>query len=414
MLLMKNKKVNNKLNKCIGIQPSKKITILALSWRDIKAPKAGGAEVHTHEMLSRMDKNKYRIYHFSPRSAGLAKEEVVDGVIYLRSGNAISVILEAIKFYRKNRQNIDFVIDQCNTHRFFSPFWVEKKKRIFYIHQLTKEIWDYSAKFPLSIIGKLSEEWMLRLNRKDAVITVSNSTKQELIDRGYQSDKIKIIHNGVSFEPWKQEEWCEKEQEPTFIYAGRYSPYKGIDVSIQAFAELKKINPNVKLWIIGKKDQEYVDKHILPICKKYNLEWVDAERDKEGNVIEPKQGDIISWGYVSEAKKLELLSRAWTLLFPSIREGWGIPVTEAGCVGTPCIAFNSPGISEAIDEGNAGYLCVENSVKGLLEQMRLVISDKTVYSDKRQKAYQYSSQFLWDEVGKEFDKFIDILMKKDR
>ena len=391
------------------IKDSNKITILALSWRDIKAPKAGGAEVHTHEMLKRADKDKYRIYHFSPQVGELQEEENLDGVIYLRSGNAITVILKAMQFYQRNKNNIDFVIDQCNTHRFFTPFWVDGKKRIFYIHQLTKEIWNYSAKFPLSTIGMLSEEWMLRLNKKDAVITVSNSTKQELVNRGYRADKIKIIHNGVSFEPWKEEQWCVKESEPAFIYAGRYSPYKGIDVSIQAFAQLKRTSPKAKLWIIGKKDQDYVDKYILPICKEYSLEWVDVQKDSDGNEIEPQQGDIISWGYVSEEKKLELLSRAWTLLFPSIREGWGIPVTEAGCVGTPCIAYNSPGISEAIDEGNAGYLCMENSVTGLLEQMRLVISDEAVYSDKRQKAYQYSSQFLWDEVGKEFGKFIDEL-----
>lgn len=393
------------------IEKDNRITILALSWRDIKAPKAGGAEVHTHEMLKRADKDKYRIYHFSPQVGELPEEENLDGVIYLRSGNAITVILKAMQFYRRNKNNIDFVIDQCNTHRFFTPFWVDGKKRIFYIHQLTKEIWNYSAKFPLSTIGMLSEEWMLRLNKKDAVITVSNSTKQELVNRGYQADKIKIIHNGVSFEPWKEEQWYVKESEPVFIYAGRYSPYKGIDVSIQAFAQLKKTSPKAKLWIIGKKDQDYVDKYILPICKEYSLEWVDVQKDSDGNEIEPQQGDIISWGYVSEEKKLELLSRAWTLLFPSIREGWGIPVTEAGCVGTPCIAYNSPGISEAVDEGNAGYLCMENSVTGVLEQMRLVISDENVYSDKRQKAYQYSSQFLWDEVGKEFGKFIDELRR---
>ena len=98
---------------------------------------------------------------------------------------------------------------------------------------------------------------------------------------------------------------------------------------------------------------------------------------------------------VSEDKKLELLSRAWALLFPSIREGWGIPITEAGCVGTPCIAFDSPGIRDAVDYGKAGYLCAENSVNGLAEQMYLVISDKMVYSSKRESAYQYSSQFQW-------------------
>lgn len=391
-----------------------RVTILALSWRDIKAPKAGGAEVHTHEMLKRADKSKYRIYHFSPLSCGLPEEEEIDGVIYLRSGNIISVILKAMSFYQKNKKDIDFVIDQCNTHRFFTPFWVKKEKRIFYIHQLTKEIWDYSAKFPINKIGNLTEEWMLKLNKKDYVITVSESTKQDLVERGYNPEKIKIIHNGVSFEPWKRERWCKKEIEPTFIYAGRYSPYKGIDVSIQAYAELKKVNPKAKLWIIGKKDKEYVDKHILPICKEHGLEWIDVQRDSNGNEIEPQQGDIISWGYVSEEKKLELLSRAWTLLFPSIREGWGIPVTEAGCVGTPCIAFNSPGISEAVNYGEAGYLCAENTVKGLYQQMVMVISDEAMYHSKRMAAYEYSSKFLWDKVGLDINDFFEKLEKGNK
>lgn len=380
----------------------KKITILALSWRDITSPKAGGAEVHTHEMLSRADKNKYKIYHFAARSKGQPEHEEIDGVTYIRHGNVFTVIPAAMRYYRKHRDNIDFVIDQCNTHRFFTPLWVEPKKRIFYIHQLTKEIWDYSARFPLSKVGKALEESFLRLNRHDAVITVSESTRDELIERGYDKDKIKIIHNGVSFRPWEREQWCTKEEAPTFIYAGRYSPYKGIDVAVEALARIKKDHPAARLWIIGKKDQEYVDKNLMPICGNSHLIWEDAASDNPA-------GDIVSWGYVSEEKKLELLSRAWALLFPSIREGWGIPVTEAGCVGTPCIAFDSPGIREAVDYGKAGYLCTENTVNGLAAQMHRVVSDKKVYSDKREKAYQYSSQFLWDGIGKEFEQFIDTL-----
>ena len=101
----------------------------------------------------------------------------------MRHGNVSTVIFAAVRFYSLNRKNIDFVIDQCNTHRFFTPLWVKPEKRIFYIHQLTKEIWDYSAKFPLSKIGKALEEWFLWLNRHDPVITVSESTKNELIER---------------------------------------------------------------------------------------------------------------------------------------------------------------------------------------------------------------------------------------
>lgn len=389
------------------IEESNKITILSLSWRDITSPNAGGAEVHTHEMLRRADKSKFRIYHLSTRTEGQLESEIIDGVIYLRHGNVSTVIFAAVRFYLLNRQNIDFVIDQCNTHRFFTPLWVKSKKRIFYIHQLTKEIWDYSAKFPLSKIGKAFEEWFLWLNRHDPVITVSESTKDELVERGYDKNKIKIIHNGISFKPWTPQQWCTKEEVPTFIYAGRYSPYKGIDVAIEALACVKRKYPYARLWIIGKKDQEYVHKNLISICKTRHLIWEDA-------VDNNPSGDIVSWGYVSENKKLELLSRSWALLFPSVREGWGIPITEAGCVGTPCIAFDSPGIRDAIDNGNAGYLCTERTIEGLATQMCLAISNKELLNEKREKAFCFSSQFQWDGIGKEFEQFIDVLTKTKR
>lgn len=384
------------------IKKSNKITILSLSWRDITSPNAGGAEVHTHEMLSRADKNKYKIYHFGPKTKGQIAHEEIDGVTYIRHGNIFTVILAAMRYYKKYCDRIDFVIDQCNTHRFFTPLWVEPEKRIFYIHQLTKEIWDYSAKFPFSKIGKMLEEGFLWLNRHDPVITVSESTRDELVERGYNINRIKIIHNGVSFKPWVPQQWCTKEKNPTFIYVGRYSPYKGIDVAVEALFYVKKSYPNARLWIIGKKDQEYVDKNIMPICKMNHLVWKDATDDHP-------VGDIVSWGYVSEDKKLELLSRSWILLFPSIREGWGIPITEAGCVGTPCIAFDSPGIREAVDYGKAGYLCTENTVNGLAVQMHLAISNKMIYNKKRENAYQYSSQFQWNGIEKEFEHFINML-----
>ena len=355
--------------------------------------------MHTHEMIKRADKKKCKIYHFSTRNKEQLEYESIDGVTYIRHGNALTVILAAMRYYWKNRDNIDYVIDQCNTHRFFTSLWVESEKRIFYIHQLTKEIWDYNAKFPLSKIGKVLEESFLKLNRFDPVITVSKTTRSELVERGYDIDKIKIIYNGVSFRPWERGQWLKKDVSPTFIYVGRYSPYKGIDLAVRAFIDIKKQYPDAKLWILGKKDPAYVDKKIMPLCVENNLSWKDGADDT--NI-----GDIISWGYVSEEKKLRLLSRSWALLFPSIREGWGIPITEAGCVGTPSIVFDSPGICEAIDYGKAGYLCTKNTKEGLVMQMRRVITDKETYDDKCECAYQYSSQFQWDKAGAEFEQFI--------
>ncbi len=74
-----------------------KKTILSLSWRDIRSSKSGGAEVHTHEMLKRLDKLKYRVIHFAPYEESLKKREIIDGVLYVRRGNIISVIYKAWK-----------------------------------------------------------------------------------------------------------------------------------------------------------------------------------------------------------------------------------------------------------------------------------------------------------------------------
>lgn len=141
--------------------------------------------MHTHELLSGVDMNCYRVIHLAAQYENLTDDEVIDGVNYIRKGNVFSVIWYAFLYYKKNRKNIDFVVDQCNTHRFFTPFWVKRKKRIFYIHQLTREIWDINLNPPISTIGKLMETPLLWIYRKDYTITVSNSTKKDLLEIGF-------------------------------------------------------------------------------------------------------------------------------------------------------------------------------------------------------------------------------------
>lgn len=386
-------KYNDKLTK------DDRKTILSLSWRDIKSPTAGGAEVQTHEMLSRTNHDKYRIVHLAAMYEGLAESECIDQVNYIRRGNIFTVIWYAFLYYKRNRENIDYVLDQCNTHRFFTPLWVKRDKRIFYIHQLTREIWDIMLHFPMSKIGKVLETAMLKLNKKDYTIALSESTKADLVKVGFDDNKITIIPIGVDFKPWDSQDFLEKEKNPTFVYVGRYASYKGIDVAVEAFGRLKKDYPDAKLWILGKKNEKYVEECLLPISNIYHLSWGAAGED----------ADITCWGFVSEQEKLKLLSRATALLFPSVREGWGIPITEAGDVGTPSIVFDSPGIRDAVDFGKAGYMCSKNDADGLLEQMLLVIQEPDMYVNRRKEAYDFSSQFQWEKNGAKFEAVLEKL-----
>lgn len=369
--------------------------LLFLSWRDIKAPKMGGAEIFTHEMIKRLDRNRYDITHFSPLFEGGEAEEIIDGIRYIRRGGLLSVILEARRHYKKNKENIDYVVDQCNTHRFFTKFWVEDGKRIFFIHQLTREIWDMDTSFPVNLLGKYTETPFLRFSKDDPTITVSNSTKEDLIEIGFNSEKVTILPEGIDFTPWFRECFLPKERAPTFIYVGRYSNYKGIDKAVEAFGRVKSYYPEAKLWVVGRKKDKYIRDTLQPIEETFHL------RSKG------EDPDIIYWGFVSEEKKLELMSRAHCLLFPSLREGWGLIITEAAAVGTPSIGFDSAGIRDALRNGEAGYLCRENTVEELVYNMKQVVEDKDNYKLTRESAYNFSLNFHWENTQTEFNKFIE-------
>lgn len=378
---------------------NRKITLLFLSWRDIKAPKMGGAEIYTHEMIKRVDKSKFNIIHFSPEFLNCKKEEVIDGITYLRQGSILSVISKAHNYYKKNKADIDFVVNQCNTHQFFTPFWVPKKKRIFFIHQLTREIWFYHASFPINIIGYLLEPLLLWINRKDKTIAVSESTKLGLIKNGFAKENISIIPEGLNFKPLEINVMQKKEEIPTFIYVGRFAKYKGIEDTIIAFSFVKKTLKDAKLWIVGKPDEDYIKKKLTPLCKKLNL-------------IISENGDVQFKGFVTEEVKFELMGRAHLLIFPSRREGWGLTISEAAAVGTPSLVYDAPGTRDAVLNGEAGFMVNINNIGGLTNEMIGAISNKEVYEEIRNKSYEFSKTLHWDNTGSCFNLFCNNLMEE--
>lgn len=371
--------------------------LLFLSWRDIKSKKMGGAEVFTHEMLKRLDLSYYQVIHFSPYAEGLSSDEVIDGIRYIRKGNVYTVLLHAMHYYRAHKAEIDYVVNQCNTHQFFTPLWVEKKKRIFFIHQLTREIWYKNLKMPFSAIGNFLETPMLKLSKNDWTMTVSMSTKKDLLAVGFNPEKVFILPEGINFEHWQVEQFEEKALEPTFMYIGRFVNYKGIDDSIKAFAAFKQSAKCGKLWIGGKKDMAYFEAKLKPIIEMNQLTW--------GTDIDGKE-DIIFLGFIDEALKLSCMSRAHALLFPSLREGWGLTITEAAAVGTPSIVYNSPGVIDAVDNGKAGYLCERNTVASLVGHMVQVNGDESAYAKMRQEAHKFSLNFHWSHTATSFDDFM--------
>ena len=357
--------------------------VLFLSWRDDPTPqKKVVLRFYTHEVLRRLVERGMQVEHFSVLFDDGVRFEVIDGVNYRRSGSNWSVILKAMAYYQMHRDEIALVIDQCNTHRFFL-FSVDSPSQAGVFHSSANPrnlVSDVSVNVVES--GNMLETMMLKMNRHDNTITVSESTKRDLLDVGFDPERVVIAPEGLFFEPWSPEEFCEKEGD-TLLYAGRINPYKGVEVCIRTLSILKQEGRNVRLWVVGRGDPDYVDNQLKPLIQELGLSYSEGMGD-------PRTEDVHFFGFVSELDLKNLMSRSQALLFASQREGWGLTVSESAAVGTPSVVWPSQGLIDAVNYGQAGYLCSEKTVDAMVVQVRRLQDDPEEYSQMRQQAYDFA------------------------
>lgn len=346
--------------------------ILIFNWRDIKNPLAGGAEVLTHQLAKKWSQQGHQVVLFSSFFKGALKEEDVDNVRIIRAGNRLTVYWQAYRYYsRVFKGHFDIIIDEINTIPFFTIFY-SKEPVVCHINQLAKEVWFYESFFPLALLGYLLEPVFLLCYRKKPVITISQSTKDDLLRLGFEKEKMFIIPMGIDFNPL--EAAAEKEASPTIIYVGRLKKSKRVHHIIQAFRVLKKEIPECKLWIVGSGDLKYEK-------KLYRL-----ARGLEG---------VKFFHQADDKEKLDLMKRAHVLAAASIREGWGLVVTEANAMGTPAVGYRVPGLKDSIKDAVNGFLCKKNTPEELSALIAKLLKNKESYFAMAKNALELSKEYTW-------------------
>lgn len=369
------------------------MNILLLSWRGPGHPNAGGAEISTHEHAKEWVLRGHNVTLFTSYYKGARKQDQVDGVnIIRRGGQFLGVHWEAFKWYNFTpHPKFDLVIDQFHGIPFFTPLYVKVKKLAF-IHEVTKEVWRFNQlRFPASIIaatlGFLFEPLVFRLYWHIPFMTVSQSTKKDLMEWGIPEQNITVIHNGVKI---PKNMLYKKQILKTVTFLGALAKDKGIEEAIKIFSILqKKYQKDFQYWVVGKADNRY-------------LEILKQEVKKMG------LADIKFWGYVTDRKKFELLAKSHVLINPSIREGWGLTVIEAARMGTPTVAFDVPGLRDSIKDGETGFLSKEFSIESLARKIIYLLDDEKKYTRMSHNAMIWSKNFSWDKASK---LSMDLIMK---
>lgn len=367
------------------MEGKKNMKILILSWRGPNHPNAGGAEISTHEHAKGWVKNGNSVTLFTSSYIGAKENEEIDGVKIIRRGNQIlGVHFESLKWYLfEPHEEFDIVVDQFHGIPFFTPFFIRKKK-IAFIHEVTKEVWRFNPwpkPFNLipAVLGSFFEPLILKFFYKQIpFMSVSESTKKDLMDLGIPQKKITIIHNGLKA---PKITLPKKEIEKTLIFLGALTQDKGIEKALDVFALLQKnIQENIQFWVVGKG----------------NLKYEEFLKKKAKDLKKIK-----FWGYVDNKQKMQLLAKSYLLVNTSVREGWGLVVIEAASVGTPTVAFDVPGLRDSIIDGKTGVLSKDGSVESLVNIILSLLEDKKRYNNLSQGALLWSKQFSWEKSSKE-------------
>ncbi len=215
-------------------------------------------------------------------------------------------------------------------------------------------------------------------HQANRIVAVSEFTKNDLVKTyGINTDKIDVIYNGVS-DVFKPSERKLQDKTPYFIYVGAIHPRKNILTLLMAFEEFKAQNPelNHQLLLVGRKSWKLTE--IFKFLKKMKF-----------------KRDVLFNKNVSDENLNLFLNNATALIYPSLFEGFGLPVVEAFSCGIPVITSRGTAMEEIAQ--NAAYLFDPNNVEELTQAMYLQASEKAKNQDKATLGLEVAKQYNWDK-----------------
>ena len=351
--------------------------VLWFNWRDIRHPEAGGAEIYTHEIAKRLASKGHQVTLYCPKFPNAKSSEEIDGVTIRRDGGRYTVYRKARAFFKKFGSAYDLTVDEINAKPFLNPRTHHHLHILGLIHQTIREEWFYEMPFPLSyLFYHVIEKLWLKPYMDVLTVTVSRSSKAELESLGFRN--VEIVPNGLSVKPLQSV--IEKERDPTLCFIGRLKKHKLPDHALESFLLIKKKIPNAKMWFIGDGEMRQKLEKKASFCT-----------------------DITFHGRVDEKTKYELLSRAHLVLVPSIKEGWGLVVTESNAMGTPVVGYDVPGLRDSIVNGQNGVLAKSNSYSEMADLAINLLKDRDLLGQYSNNALCLSKKFSWDTSAEIFE-----------
>ncbi len=368
--------------------------VLWLSWKDRGHPQWGGAEVLTDELRKRLYAQGHTVTLLTSGYKGAPKHEVVDGITVIRVGDSrYTHPLRAIAQYNLHLRNkFDIVVEEVNATPYFSVLTERIAKRFLFYHHLEREVWLHEAPPPLNLLGyHVFEPLATKLLGRAGVplITVSESSRQELSRYGFKPERTHVISEGIELKPLKELTTTHKFARPTVLSLGGVRAMKRTLEQIQAFELAKWRMPSLQLKIAGDASGSYGQQVLSYIANS------------------PHKDDIDYLGKISKRDKERLMRSCHVITVTSIKEGWGLIVTEAASQGTPAIVYDVPGLRDSVRHNRTGLVTAENPT-AMAQAIVHLFGDEAKYQALRQNAWQWSKHINFDQSYKDLTRALGL------
>jgi len=357
------------------------VNILLVNWLDLENPQAGGAELHLFEIFGRLAAWGHRIRLVASGWAGCAARTRIQDIDIERHGsrNGFALLGRAAIRRAIAAERPDIVVEDVNKLPLYTAGLTDLPSYVIIPHLFGTTAFEEVPWWQAGIVWA-AELPIPRAYRRSAFHAISESTRDDLVARGIEESRVRVIHPGVDSVAFAPRPGLDRTPEPSFLYVGRLKRYKGVAAAIEALALARRSRGDLVLDIAGNGD----DRPRLEALAR-NLGLSSAVR---------------FLGFVTEEHKLRLLRTAWANIYPSVKEGWGLTVIEAAACGTPSLVSNSPGLRDSVRDGETGYLVPHGDAQALARRMLELAERPALVTSLGRAARVFACSLTWEGAAR--------------